>query len=409
MFLLLCISFASTSALARQWMPVNNGLSTLTAPSIVANAETLYASVYGGGVYKSTDLGDNWVSISTNIGTLQVSDIQLAPYVLAGTDSGVYMRVSDGNWGHFPTTGMENTLVRFLTLTPESPDPRLNVGTPGGIFRQLHTSDWESANNGLVGPALDVRSLTAYESSTVDYGMAGTADGIYMTFDNYATWQKKSNGLSGSSLRINKALNLGSSAAVAETDSGLFVTTDLGENWITVIPTELFTTGGIGTYPGTGLAIYFFGVKGFATTNFSTWIDIGMEGVTGGHVLDFATTSAYIYVSTQTGGIFRKALTDLTSAGIEPAGQFRGFNLAQNYPNPFNPATRISYSVLREGFVSLVIYDMLGREVATLVQERQEPGEYFTTWNADGVPSGVYFYRLAAGEYVSTQKMVLMR
>lgn len=83
--------------------------------------------------------------------------------------------------------------------------------------------------------------------------------------------------------------------------------------------------------------------------------------------------------------------------------------LLQNYPNPFNPSTRIAYSVLNEGAVSLVVYDLLGREVATLVRETKQPGRYSVTWSAEGMPSGMYFYRLHAGPYGETKTMVLMR
>jgi hypothetical protein len=395
--------------MAQQWSPVNNGLPTTISASIVSNAETLYVSVYGGGVFKSVDHGDTWTSLNADLTTLQVSALAMAPYLIAGTDSGVYLQVNGSNWGHLSTVGMTNTLVRFLALTPDSSGPRLAVGTPAGIFRQLHSSDWESANNGLSGDALDVRSLTAYYSSGLKYGMTGTADGVYMSFDNYASWQRKSNGLTGSSLHINQVLNLDSPASLAATDSGLFATLDTGKSWIPVIPTEQFTASGAANYPGTGLGLYFFGVKGFVTTNFSSWPEINMAGVTGGHVLDFATTQDYIYVTTQTGGVFRKALTDLAS-GVESAEATpHGFNLSQNYPNPFNPATKISFSIAKESYVSLIVYDMLGREVASLVSEVRQPGTYSESWNAEGVSSGVYMYRLVAGEHVAVYKMVLMR
>ncbi len=84
------------------------------------------------------------------------------------------------------------------------------------------------------------------------------------------------------------------------------------------------------------------------------------------------------------------------------------FGLSQNYPNPFNPSTEIMYSLKKASNVKLKVYDILGREHATLVQGRQAPGEHSVTWNAD-VSSGVYFYRLVAGEFVQTKKMVLMR
>jgi len=85
------------------------------------------------------------------------------------------------------------------------------------------------------------------------------------------------------------------------------------------------------------------------------------------------------------------------------------FALGQNYPNPFNPSTRISYSIPHTSDVSLIVYDLLGREVARLVQGTKPPGDYSVTWNATNVPSGVYYYRLAVGSFVETKKMVVMK
>ncbi|NOX64767.1 MAG: T9SS type A sorting domain-containing protein, partial [Chlorobi bacterium] len=93
------------------------------------------------------------------------------------------------------------------------------------------------------------------------------------------------------------------------------------------------------------------------------------------------------------------------------------FALSQNYPNPFNPSTKIKYSIpnvemrhassLRN--VSLKIYDILGREVATLVNEQQSPGNYEVIFNATNLPSGTYFYQLNAGTFVQTKKMLLIK
>jgi S-formylglutathione hydrolase FrmB len=88
--------------------------------------------------------------------------------------------------------------------------------------------------------------------------------------------------------------------------------------------------------------------------------------------------------------------------------------LYQNYPNPFNPSTKIKYSVPTVGtsfmkFIRLKVYDILGNEVATLVNEEKPAGTYGITWDADNLPSGVYFYRLQAGDFIQTKKMILMR
>jgi hypothetical protein len=89
------------------------------------------------------------------------------------------------------------------------------------------------------------------------------------------------------------------------------------------------------------------------------------------------------------------------------------FALSQNYPNPFNPSTKIEYSLGKAGMVSLKVYNVLGQEVATLVNDRQEAGSYTVSFNTNkgtlGLSSGVYIYRLQAGSFVSTRKLVLMK
>jgi hypothetical protein len=85
------------------------------------------------------------------------------------------------------------------------------------------------------------------------------------------------------------------------------------------------------------------------------------------------------------------------------------FSLKQNYPNPLNPSTKIKYSIPDLSFVTLKVYDVLGSEVATLVNEEKPVGTYEITWTVDNLPSGIYFYRLQAGSFVETKKMVLMK
>jgi hypothetical protein len=91
------------------------------------------------------------------------------------------------------------------------------------------------------------------------------------------------------------------------------------------------------------------------------------------------------------------------------AGVPQTFALEQNYPNPFNPSTAISYQLPVAGNVSLKVFDMLGKEVATLVNARQEAGAYTVNFNANNLSSGVYFYRLQAGNFVQTRKMMLVK
>lgn len=85
------------------------------------------------------------------------------------------------------------------------------------------------------------------------------------------------------------------------------------------------------------------------------------------------------------------------------------YKLDQNYPNPFNPSTTISYSIKRESDVSLKVYDIMGREVSSIVNERQIAGSYDVEFDASLLASGIYFYKLAAGDFVSVKKMILLK
>jgi len=83
--------------------------------------------------------------------------------------------------------------------------------------------------------------------------------------------------------------------------------------------------------------------------------------------------------------------------------------LEQNYPNPFNPSTTIRYQLPVASEVKLEVYDVLGKKIATLVNERQSAGSYQVVWNASGLSSGTYFYRLQAGTFTQTKKMILVK
>ena len=85
------------------------------------------------------------------------------------------------------------------------------------------------------------------------------------------------------------------------------------------------------------------------------------------------------------------------------------FTLEQNYPNPFNPSTKINFSVPKESFVTLKVYNLQGEEVATLVNENLSTGNYFADWDASNMPSGLYVYTLRAGDVLLSRKMLLMK
>ncbi|MCI0473050.1 MAG: T9SS type A sorting domain-containing protein, partial [Ignavibacteria bacterium] len=99
----------------------------------------------------------------------------------------------------------------------------------------------------------------------------------------------------------------------------------------------------------------------------------------------------------------------ITNEGGQQTGIPKKFTLHQNYPNPFNPVTKINYDIPKNTFVSLKIYDILGREAAVLVNETKQAGSYTVEFNASALTSGVYFYRLETSAYSEIKKMVLLK
>ena len=98
-----------------------------------------------------------------------------------------------------------------------------------------------------------------------------------------------------------------------------------------------------------------------------------------------------------------------TTAGVNGKTAPSVFALHQNFPTPFNPSTNVSFSLPSQMFVSLKIFDVMGREVTTLASEELNAGTHKLQWDASGMPSGVYFYCLQAGSYTMTKRLVLLR
>ena len=132
--------------------------------------------------------------------------------------------------------------------------------------------------------------------------------------------------------------------------------------------------------------------------------DILMGFFSGGSMVNDNGT---ILLSTLGGGLYTDApLTDVDNSESQI---IKRFTLKQNYPNPFNPNTKISYSIPEASFVSLKIYDLLGEEISTLINEEKAAGSYKINFDAEQLTSGIYFYKIEAGNYIEAKKMILMK
>jgi hypothetical protein len=205
-----------------------------------------------------------------------------------------------------------------------------------------------------------------------------------------------------------------SSNLYATSGNGLMISEDEGKTWITK---NIFGSWCLATdYSG---RIY-HGLT-FSSDKGNTWFDLPISGFSAGFNEDMVINhSNRIYAASTDGIFYGEADSLVVSVGnIEPT---KTFSLSQNFPNPFNPSTKIKYTIpsvsLRQAqsdsWVTLKVYDVLGNEIATLVNEEKQPGNYEVEFNVAQVSrpelsSGVYFYQLKAGSYIETKKMVLIK
>jgi hypothetical protein len=139
------------------------------------------------------------------------------------------------------------------------------------------------------------------------------------------------------------------------------------------------------------------GMKGW---NGSGWVSLGatMTGNTG-FVASSQLYSAFAFIGSLSSVVL------VTEGKVIPGG----YQLEQNFPNPFNPSTKIEFNLPQAEFVVLKVFNSLGQEIATIVNGLRQAGNYTVTWNAGFAPSGVYFYRLSAGNFLETKKLLLLR
>lgn len=162
-------------------------------------------------------------------------------------------------------------------------------------------------------------------------------------------------------------------------------------------------TGGFGFYKSTNAGVNWFRWNnGTALATFSdkmTYIDSVQSG------------KFYVVALTNGRGVYSRNITDSDSinVGINPNTQTVGYRLQQNFPNPFNPSTNIKYSVSKSVNVKITVFDLTGKTIAELVNEKKSPGIYEVIFDGRSVSSGIYFYRMETGSFTETKKMMLVK
>jgi hypothetical protein len=193
----------------------------------------------------------------------------------------------------------------------------------------------------------------------------------------------------------------------AGTGSNIYRTTNDGINWNIILTTNK-SVRSIITYND----IIFAGTEGngiyISKNNDTVWTQKN-EGLNTLKIKSLCIKDDYIFAGTLGTSVWKRSLLDIISVRNISTNIPGNYFLYQNYPNPFNPTTIIKYQIQKSNFVELKVFDILGKSIASLVNEKQSPGTYEVQFNASNLPSGIYFYKLIAGDFVQIKKMVLLK
>lgn len=360
----------------------------------IDSANVLYAGT-SAGVYRSTNGGIDWQTMGlTSQNVLTVKRHRGA--LFAGTFvAGLYRSTNNGaTWnavGGF--LGGVHSLAELGQLLFAANDNGLFVSSNGGTI-------W-------MGTTMSNPNQRAIAASAAGHLYAGDIDAVvYRSTDAGATWTQILDGMSTISDILVTKNDFIFVSLQSFFNPGVLRSTDNGISWENVLPSVVAGWFAVNSEGHIFLSTYNSYVYR-SVDGGSTWQQL-RTGMTTSSTLGIAVNdSGVVFVGTLNGQVYRSAQP--TVSMVDHSEHPREFVLYQNYPNPFNPSTTIRFTIPNSRFTSLIIYNLLGQQVATLVNEMKQAGQYEVKWDAEGLASGVYLYRLEAGEFRETKRMVLMR
>jgi photosystem II stability/assembly factor-like uncharacterized protein len=442
------------------YVSTNSGNNWSTLPQISAGhsincIETMGSRLFAGlnypGVYRSSDHGLNWTASYYGMIDVPVSGFyNIRNYLYAGTKGCGIFKTYNGFLWQKNSDDLSNDFISSLYQDSN----RIYSGFKMiNLFRSTNNgTNWTNIYND--SESNSSRTIEAINAQGNDIFFGSNKDGLFrstdfgvnwypiqesigitsiLRFDKYifysdhnthsapsgAVFRSSDNGITWEDIRIPNLPR--SQTAFLEKNNGLlfaiskgyfYKSINYGSNWIKYYSSFedstfncIYINNGI-IFCGTSTASGKYYIR-YSNDNGSSFNRLG--DTIPEPIRYLCVNGDYIYAAGGSSGVWRCPLSLITSYSGNKSIMPYEYSLSQNYPNPFNPTTNIRYAIPKSGFVKLVVFDMLGREVSTLVNEKQSAGSYETTFNASVHCSGVYFYRLTTDNYSETKKMILLK
>jgi photosystem II stability/assembly factor-like uncharacterized protein len=394
-----------------QWTVLNSGTASNLRTVVFLNTSTGFAGGAGGILLRTTNSGVNWNSVTSGLS----SDINSISFYNSSTGlacangGNIIMSTNAGSSWNPVTSGTPDNLYAIsffdnLSGVCSGSNGTLMYTTNGGL-------NWIIAVNGF---------LSNYYGAVMSSSSSAFACGVNTIFqpliakttNGGANWSYSTFYLNGNEGNLRDIYFISSTEGFAVSNvwdgqGGISYSSNSGTNWTTQLVTSALN-GMDFAGQNTGYAV---GLNGFITrtTNKGISWETQLSGTSSilrsvdfiDSLNGYAVGDGGVIIKTTNGGI-----TSLEPVSGEVPSEY---SLLQNYPNPFNPETKIKFSMPGSGFTLLKIYDALGREISTLVNEELNPGTYEAGWNASKNTSGIYFYKLTSGDFTETKKMILIK
>ena len=315
-----------------------------------------YSGLLGSGILKSTNTGNSWIDIRDTLFTSDIICVAInsSDKIFAGTFNGIYFSTDNGTtW----------------------------------LFQHIIAGHWISS--------------IAFNSKSYIYA-TDVSDILMRSMDNGNTWTQLNTEL-GSTFITSLFIDLNDFIYIGTEDGDIYRSTNEGESWI-----KRTTAHHVHCFVANSKNYIFAATWGggvfISTDNGGNWVQ-NNSGLAEWNVYSLVINSENYLFSGIKYGVYRSTSPTDENNLYSPSN----YSLMQNYPNPFNSSTTITYEIPESGLILIKVYDILGREVATLVNEEKPSGSYKMQFTAKGMTSGIYFYQLKAGNYSETRKMILLR
>jgi len=350
------------------WDSITNGMTYgFRCAALGVNKGYIFAGTFGGGIYRSSDNGNHWTAINTglsNIGYLVTSFAFIDTNIFAGEyyGGGVFVSSDNGDDWIPMDQGLTHDTVNALAVNGTN----IFAGTDSGVYLSTNYGmNWTPINEGLTYRY--IQSLAVLDSNL----FVGTySEGIFRSTNYGENWSSPQKGLSDTDRYVYAMTIIGTNIFVGTHGGGVILSTDSGANWHTV------------------------------NVGLNYFKDINALSIKGN----------YLFAGDNYGNVWRRPLSEMTTAvNKQSQNGMPLLALQKNFPNPFTTTTTITFSLPESEPVTLRVYNSIGEEITTLINGNLAEGTHNVIFHGENLQSGIYFYRLTAGENVLNGEMAIVK